>query len=151
MVTLKFSKNSWHYKLASFGTSYDYFISDNLCKYCWQVIKGFAFGLLVLSFFTVILYCAIVEPIIYLLVVYETGIWVMPTSPALPIGLGVWGAVFIILLGHGIRVSYSKYKNNRRIAQYNAQREGLPQPKDSFIVAVWRKFHDKTCAKLEFK
>ena len=144
MVTLKFSKNSWHYKLASFGT-YDYFISDNLCKYCWQVIKGFAFGLLVLSFFTVILYCAIVEPIIYLLVVYETGIWVMPTSPALPIGLGVWGAVFVILLGEGIRVSY------RRIAQYNAQREGLPQPKDSFIVAVWRKFHDKTCAKLEFK
>jgi len=47
MITI--NKESWHYKLVKFGTDKEYDISNNLCIYFWQCVRGFLFGVLAIA------------------------------------------------------------------------------------------------------
>ena len=149
MKTLNFSKNSWHYWVAEFGC-FDNSVTDNLCGYIWQVIQGLFF-LTWLTFIVVFFaYCTLAEPVVYLYTVYQTGIWVKPDD-FLQVGIGLWCGIILFTIFSAIAHTLSNYKEKRREARYNELYNGIPAPKDSFIVAVWRKFHDKTCAKIEFR
>lgn len=52
------NKNSWHYKLVEFGANSRFDISDNLCTYFWQLVRGFLLSIVALAF-VCLLICAI--------------------------------------------------------------------------------------------
>lgn len=150
MITLKFSKNSWHYRLASFGT--DKVISDNLCGYFWQVLWGFIWFIWSSLCVILIAYCMLAEPIAYLLAVFNTGVWVR-IDTFLLVGLCCWAFILLIVAVSLFYELSEKLKEKRRLAAYQRKFDKINEVerKDNFIVAIWHKVHDKTCAKLEFK
>jgi len=44
MITI--NKKGWHYNLVKFGTDKEYDISNNLCIYFWQCVRGFLLAVL---------------------------------------------------------------------------------------------------------
>jgi len=52
------NKNSWHYKLVEFGVNSKYDISNNLCVYFWQSVRGFLLSIVALAL-VCLLVCAI--------------------------------------------------------------------------------------------
>ncbi len=42
---IKINKESWHYKLVKFGQTNEHEISNNLCTYFWQSVKGVLLGM----------------------------------------------------------------------------------------------------------
>lgn len=44
MKMIKINKNSWHYKVVNFGCTSNNDISNNLCTYFWQFVRGCGIG-----------------------------------------------------------------------------------------------------------
>ena len=148
MKLLKFKRTSIHYQLALLWCDdYPNNISNNICGYSWQVLLGAieAIGLILLA--AVFLSLTIVLPSVYLVVYLETGIGFNPPSEVIA-GLTLDTLIIFIALCGIVSHYYTEYKQSR----HNRQKLGN-QPtikNDSFIVEIYQKFKNKTCAKIEF-
>ena len=151
MVTLKFSKNSWHYKFISLFKD-RYFISDNICGYIRDFILSCFFTTSVLVMLCVALYVMVVAPLMWGFVMLQLDMFIQPSIAA---GVGVIMDIVALLIAgfhYLVVVVIPEYAEKKRLEAYEAMQNGKYKPKpDSFVKAVYNKFHDKTCAKIEFE
>lgn len=151
MVTLKFSKNSWHYKFISLFKE-RYFISDNICGYIRDFILSCFFALLSFCFIVTALYIMVVAPLMWGFVMWQLDMFIQPSTAA---GVGfIMDIVALLIAGfhYLVVVVIPKHAEKKQLEAYEAMQNGKYKPrKDSFVKAVYNKFHDKTCAKIEFE
>lgn len=139
----KFSSNSWHFKLANVGTErvYDW-VETDICTYIRKVLAGF----FVLCLFTML---GIIACLFIGLGVYENVRWVMGWGDIGPAALLLDGAT--LLIGSMLVIDLMKHKIRAKVYErlYNKMVLKKQQP-DNFLVAVYKKFKEKTCYKVTF-
>ena len=149
MKSLKFSKKSIHYRLALLWCSYSYNISDNICGYFWQVFFGTLSAIGMFIVIIALLSLSVVFPLVYLVVALQTGIWFKAPDEVVA-GLCFDASIIFIVLCGIVSYYYTEYKERKRKRDYQRKSNGEYIETHSFIVEIYRKFKDKTCAKIEF-
>lgn len=141
---VKFSRDSWHYKLANFGSDrVAYWLETDICSYSRKVFAGF------ITFVMITFLCCVLLGIIAL-AVYEHYMWFTDQGSFGPAAFLVDGT--IILIGGIALIEVFKHK----IRRYSNQRywdklTGVKKTKpDNFLVTLYKKFKDKTCYKVTF-
>lgn len=149
MITLKFSKNSWHYKFIA-SMKETHYISDNICGYFWDFFFCCVTAALIFFGTVIALYVMVVAPLMWLWVIIQFG-YLQPHTEA---GVGVIADIVALLIAglfYLVEVWIPARAEKKRREEYEARKNGEYKPRqDSFVKAVWNKFHDKTCAKIEF-
>ena len=140
MVTLKFSKNSWHYKFISLFKDRHY-ISNNICGYIRDFILSCFFAILLFFALCVVLYVMVVAPLMWGFVMLQLDMYISPLKEA---GIGlILDTCALIIFGfyYLLEVVIPAYAEKKRLEAYEAMQNGKYKPKpDSFIKAVWNKF-----------
>lgn len=140
-MNLRFSRDSWHYKLASAG-GYHYRNDENdICTYTRACMKACISGLIVALIFTAIAYL-LVHMILGLGFSLWFGTWLMTELGMIALIVTLAG-----LFAGTITYSIERYKNWRR-ARRNYLYEN-PQP-DSFLKHAYKSVKGKYCARIIF-
>lgn len=158
---LSFSRNSQCYRFASFAN--DYHVSENLCPYVRQIIKGF--GLFTL------LWTVISAEVVGLLFAIAT-LWnfgweqlFTPSQGAYAAWLTMSFVIFLIALGlfcvaaiTAATESFKRRKANAYIAEFGREAwdrlryEPRTKSRPPSVFREWlRAKHDKICPRIEFK
>lgn len=139
---IKFSTDSWHYKLANFGKDrIPDWLETDICRYSRAVVSGFI-ALIMITF----LCCILVGFMSY--AVYEHYQWFAGQASLGPVAflldctiLFVVCIVTLEMLKHKIRAFSDKKVYNKL---FNTA------PPDNFLLVLYRKFKEKTCYKVTF-
>ena len=133
--------NSWHYKLANFGTkriwSGD---SINFCEYFWAVVTG----LIVLM---VTAFALIISSIMVLGSLYEFIMWIIYGTKMHDGALVVVVFLSVLLIAIGLGQGISKYYEYMDKLDY--EEPDLKEP--GFFTLAYRKFKDKACFKVKIE
>lgn len=151
MKPLTFSKNSWHYRFIAYMKN-SHYISNNICGYFWDFIGSCMLALCVFFAVVIALYVMVVAPLMWVFVMLQFDMYVT-SLPEAVIGLilDIIAMIFSVFF-YLVEVVLPARAEKKRLMDYEAMQKGEYTPKhDSFVKAVWRKFHDKTCVKVEFK
>ena len=133
MKALKFSKNSWHYWLATFGD--DYRKLGDICSYTRAVIKGsMLFSLVVLLVIGATVIHANLFAWISSMIVYQT---MFAPEILAGMGVGLYLLIFVLLLIGAINYLWNQYC------------ECLDNQPDNFVAHAYHSFKDKFCVKVE--
>lgn len=133
MKTLKFSKNSWHYKLARFGDEFSERDLSNICSYT----RAFLWGTLLFSLFTVFILGIVVmhgEAIGYVAAMIAQGTFIEPDTLA-----GICLMLYIAAFTLGL-IIYA----TRTVCEHEFK-------EDNFVVNAYHSFKDKYCVRVEVK
>ncbi len=145
MMSLNFSKDSWHYKVAKFGTLRTYGGETDMCHYVrsfiWGVVKGLVVGVIIGALASLVLACegAFIGSFIAAVM---TGVWAFE-------GFAVGGVIInSIALGlvtiFGTAYKYEQYRDA------NPRKRKPPKP-DGFVKNAYRGWKDKYCAKVKIE
>ena len=133
MKTLKFSKNSWHYKLARFGDEFECRDLSNICSYT----RAFLWGTLLFSLFTMFIFGIVVmhgEAIGYIAAMIAQGTFIEPDTFA-GVCLMLYCALFTIWFFTRTHIIVTEHKFKE----------------DNFVVNAYHSFKDKYCVRIEVK
>lgn len=134
---IKFNRNSWHLKLANFGsTRVADWLETDICTYIRAVIAGAVWAVFIFSVISVIL-----SLLAYAL--YENYLWVAGEKLG-PVGFILDISILVILALICYDITCMKLRNFRR-------KPRKVRKSDSFVSATYRKFKDKTCYKVGFE
>jgi len=125
MESIEISKKSWHYRIATtYGqlSEWEVDAGTDICSYLIHFIGGFALICFIIIMSTVLLYCSIVDPLL----------WVITGFHELPKLFLVTFFVYC-LIGW---ILFCKYALTKKV-------NGVEQP--GLIMLAWRKFHEKVC------
>ncbi len=145
MMPLNFSKDSWHYKVAKFGTLRTYGDETDMCHYVrsfiWGVTKGLVVGVIIGALASLVLACegAFIGSFIAAVM---TGVWAFE-------GFAVGGVIInsiALALAAFITIGY-KYEQYR---EANPKKRKPPKP-DGFVKNAYRGWKDKYCAKVKIE
>lgn len=140
-MNLRFSRDSWHYKLASAG-GYHYRNDENdICTYTRACMKACISGLIVALIFTAIAYL-LVHMILGLGFSLWFGIWLTSVPGEVGIFLTVVGCAVSLICY--LAEKYRAWSRARRNERYEN-----PQP-DSFIKHAYKSIKGKYCARIIF-
>jgi hypothetical protein len=137
MIAFVLDSNSWHFKLANYGEVriWDDEPTD-ICEYTRAVLKG-ATSLVALGLF-------------FTFVAVWSGASLYNIFELLFLGsekVYPWTGFFIgLCIATLIAVVYGAFK-----AWRENRRMDVPEPEPGFVKLAYRKFKDKTCARIEFK
>jgi len=128
-------KNSWHYKLANFGSKRVWEgDSLNFCEYFWSVMFG---GIQL----TIILALIVLVFGIFGCSLYDIGLWIFEGYPLSPLGRAFLTVMSAFTLAFSI-VFYVKYRYEYRLQNPYEPKE----PKEpGFFKLAYRKWKEKTC------
>jgi hypothetical protein len=137
MESLKIKKDSWHYKLAKFGSfGHIRYYSYDICSYTKDVIKGLLLGFMAFLAILTFIYC-IGDALAFLAVISVYGIWFEPGWPAqiiltLIITVGLFLLFFVIypIVDNIVNLDYNT---------------------DKFVPSAYRSFKNKFCIKVEIE
>lgn len=151
MRSLKFSTKSLHYRLALLWCDDNrHMISNNICGYFWQVLLGSIVAIVLVGVVIFISSLAVIFPLVYLVVALQTGIW-FDTPTEVVAGLCIDAIVIFVVICAMIGSCIEACKERKRERDYQRMMAGEQIIKnDSFIVEIYNKFKNKTCAKIEF-
>lgn len=133
MKTLKFSKNSWHYKLARFGDEFSERNLSDICSYTRAFLWGTFLFLLFVAFMLGIIFIH-GEAIGYVAAMIAQGTFIEPDTLA-GICLMLYGAFFILCL-----ITYT----TKTVCEHKFK-------EDNFVVNAYHSFKDKYCVRVEVK
>lgn len=143
MKPLNFSRQSWHYQLASFGSNY---VSTNICSYIWQVLWGVVAVVAVSLVLSMLCGLPLISIIIIMFVGYEPEI--LFGSEFNIVGLGA--LIFTIYALCGILWCLIELVPSK-IKSIIKKTTVIPDmTSDNFLYSAWSKFKDKTCVKIRF-
>ena len=149
MITLNFSRNSWHYRFIA-SMKDERYISNNICGYFWDFVFCCLAAALVFAVVVIVLYVMGVAPLMWLWVSIKFG-YLDPHAEAI---VGVFFDILAIHIAGFFYISdvwLPAYYEAKRLKDYAAMQRGEYKPKsDSFVKAAWKKFKNKTCARIEF-
>lgn len=138
---IKFSNNSWHFKLANFGKDrVPDWLETDICRYTRAVIAGAVWAV----------FCIVVTSAILSLIgfaIYENYLWIVGEKLG-PVGFIADITLFVILALVALEISKDKirkYSNQKYWAKITKEK----QP-DNFLYTVYLKFKEKTCYKVIF-
>jgi hypothetical protein len=145
MKSYTLSQNSWHYKLANVFGDMVYHRHDeiDICAYIRKLVLNAGVCVVLAIIASVVLY-----------MVGSTLFWIGKMIYTLTAIAPEFHHVLTVLLTFmfGTIALVVKYIESRKIAKYNAERDGTSVVEDpSFIKLGYRKFKSKTCFKIEFK
>lgn len=138
MKTFELKRDSWHYKAADFGSSFGVPRETDICRYFWLVLRGvllFTFAATVLVGIGGVLGFSIANGLMSLFFGWE----LLPISV---IGLSIISGFFAVI---GYVVCYRYFKDKIRSI------ENKPVEESGFVTLAYRKFKDKTCARIILK
>ncbi len=142
MKTLKFDKDSWHYKLANFGGVW--YIEENICGYTRQVIRGAFLAMLVLCVVEFFLFLCVASLLIVLISYIENGIFFIDSPIYVAFISGV--TIDIVVLFGYLNIEFQiQDKIKEKLFTSNDNKK-----KSNFIVEGYRAFKEKTCVRIEF-
>lgn len=136
MKPFELSTNSWHYKLANFGDRRAGYDEDDICSYTRAVLAG-GFWFLVTALFLIGMGSFYVFAVMNFLGWMFLGYFLEPATVLL---LGFTVALIVSVAG---AVMYREWNDNR-----------VDEPSDAepgFIRLAYRRFKEKTCARVVFK
>lgn len=133
MKTLKFSKNSWHYKLARFGDEFSERNLSDICSYTRAFLWGTFLFLLFVTFMLGIIFIH-GEAIGYVAAMIAQGTFIEPDTLA-GICLILYGALFTIWFFTRAFIIVTEHKFKE----------------DNFVVNAYHSFKDKYCVRVEVK
>jgi hypothetical protein len=137
MKSLKFSRDSWHYKLVN-STGYTVFEGDevDLCEYTWRVI-GSIFLQVFLFLLAIILAASVINFLLGIGFSLAYGAWLFNE-------LGFAGLVTsIIALSIWGLTALTTWRDNRRYRE-------KPQKPDGFIKNAYKSHKEKYCHRVVF-
>lgn len=132
MKNLTVNRNSWHFKLASYGLLDTTYRQLDLCQYFWALARGLGRAPVSILAGVLVLYCLIVSPLMALWVWAAWGAFV-PDEPAF-VGMGF--ALFICV---GCGVIYALEADYKTPSAVRLARAG------------YRGWKEKTCVLIEVK
>lgn len=143
MKTLNFSRQSWHYQLAEFGSNS---VSTNICSYIWQVLWGVIAVLAIAAVITLAVGIPLISLIFILLFGYDSEIIFGKEFNIVAVGLlitsvYVAGATLWFCIEIAPSKIYSVITNSTLTHETTS---------DNFLYSVWSKFKNNTCAKINF-
>lgn len=149
MKPLKFSKNSWHYKVATKFGGLEAWGDLDFCEY----VRSVLLGIFLLSMIAIICFAglfALADWMAWVSAMIITGSMITPSEPATII-TACWVIAFIIIgCVYGSRI-YDNRKEARRLEAFKAWQAGgeyIPtQP--GFITMAYRTLKEKTCFRVE--
>ena len=152
MKEVKFSQNSWHWRLAkTYGnakTRYDYETETDkyegdICSYTRSVMWGIL-GALVVTAVLGIVAASIANFGAWVVVGFLVGSWVKLD----PLGAIIIGIMIVVALGALVIYACANYEKWKRKRKYKRAMFEEEKP-EGFVKAAYRKFKDKTCFKVE--
>ncbi len=145
-----FSKESWHYRFANFGSMS---VKESLCPYVRQVLWG-------MGVFTVLAAIASWLAISLLLTIacLVTGGYLDALPQWVQIGTSCILAGALAIAGVWLLVTFKNWQDHRRETRPKRQWDTTlntwvypPAPEPSLLVEWYRSIHDKICPVIEFK
>jgi hypothetical protein len=167
MKQFEYSKKSWHFRLAStYGdirTEYrkvylndewigsETYYDGDLCTYIRHMIVGL-FKLSGISLACLIGLLPMTLALTYLVACIVTGQFIPldgEDDAIVVVGIGLWSVLFICFSLAGYHFAKEKYREKYPKPEIDLE---LAEPKDpSFATIAYRKFKDKTCARILVK
>lgn len=144
MKHFKFKRNSWHARLVEkYSPIETYWGEVNFCKYFWGVILGGISCIWIVCALSIFLYHFLVVPIIAIIISLKLNIIYFPDTIFVTFILHC-GLIVLCLMNYLIkrRESVDSYIKSKR-------KKSFVKKNDSFFVAAYRKFKDKTCFRVE--
>ena len=137
MKAFVLDSDSWHFKLANYGTRRIW--SDeptDICEYTRAVFSGAT------TFVALGLFCIFIATWVGASLYNIFELVFLGSEQVYP-----WTGIFIgLVIALILGVSYGAFK-----AWREEQRMNEPEPEPGFVKLTYRKFKDKTCARIEFK
>lgn len=139
---------SWHYKVASFGTSLGQYVPNNLCPYFWRVFKGASIYTLTLLIMVIVCSCAAFAFFL------QEVIWLGFMERDLFLSfISLVAKTFVAVHLVNLYRYTSHYKSARKFT-FNLPKKKFKEkkPKQKSLFRLWLEAkHDKVCPKLTFE
>lgn len=139
MKPFVFSKNSWHYWLASEFGSLRVWEYDDICTYTRAVLRGMFWGSVVFAILLGLAYWLLIT-IVWWVVVLQYGFLEVPSAITM--------TVMIFIATVSVAVNYSVKWLKRTIHNNKSGRIETKDP--GFITKAYRSWKDKTCVSISF-
>jgi hypothetical protein len=147
---LKFSKNSWHYRLADIGGTPAW--AHGFCDYARMVFKG----LMLFIIATALVGFLVIENLIGIVALFQ-GTWMIAgETPLFAAAVNVFTLAVIAIVGIAASIVELKERSDAKkyAARYdeNGDRiyDNTPPKQPGFIRTWWNSVHDKICPVVEF-
>lgn len=138
MKTLQFSRDSWHYKLASFtGFSWASSEDQNLCSYLRHVLFGLFTALIVTAMFGVVAF-VVAHMVLGVWFSILMGQWFFSE----------WGGAGVLLCSIGLGATFMMNLPRMIYAVVNRAKADHKKP-DGFVVNAYKSWKGKYCLPVE--
>jgi hypothetical protein len=139
MKELVFRKDSWHYRIASFG-GFDRMSNQDICTYTRRFLFGICLGALVFAIF-LFLSKTIIDVVLGLAFSLIYSAWIMTS-------LGTAGVIIIVTIGilflMGLGINYLRDLKDA------ARNKNSDKP-DGFVKHAYKSWKDKYCLKVKIE
>lgn len=130
-MNLSINRNSWHYRLASYGHLSQYDDRTDLCRYFWALVRGALKAPAIVAVLAALLWALVVAPTLCLLVWAATGVLYWSDSAGIGTFLWAWAAGTFLMFA------------------IQEKRTSLPGAR--LVAAGYRGWKEKTCVLVELK
>lgn len=148
MKEFKLKKNSWHFKLATFGGIDEYDEETNICRYFWKgIVPGSAVIALLVALAGAVVFI-VGASLYHWYLLFTTGVVKFGVILTL-VGFTTSGVIYLLdkFLTH-----HREEKREFEMAKRKAVEEGTyKEPEPGFFKQVYNSFKNKTCHKIVFE